>query len=152
MVQIVTITGMGDGTKTDEFSEKSQTAFDPTPLIFGISYCNFFSEKSIKKSCLEVQNLQHIFGLEDIPLPLWKFSKNSSVLVSSPVPDYNDEEQNSKQIVGIQVLLQAGHVAQTLLVVFVFLRCWNSNSVGHFDHHFNLTFRRLFVSFVWPLC
>ena len=99
MVQIVTITGMGDGTKPD-------------------------SEKSIKKSCLEVQNLQYNFGLKDIPLPLWKFFKNSSVLVSSPVPDYYDEEQNSKQIVGIQVLLQAGHVAQTLLVVFVVLRCW----------------------------
>ena len=76
MVQIVTITGMGDGTKQDEFSEKSQTAFDTTPLIFEISYCNFFSEKSIKKSCFEVQNLQYNFGLKDIPLPLWKFSKN----------------------------------------------------------------------------
>ena len=27
--------------KTDEFSEKFQTAFDPPPLIFGKSYCNF---------------------------------------------------------------------------------------------------------------
>ena len=32
--------GTGDGTKTDEFSEKFQTAFDP-PLIFGKLYCGF---------------------------------------------------------------------------------------------------------------
>ena len=28
--------------KSDEFSEKIQTAFNPTPLIFGKSYFNFF--------------------------------------------------------------------------------------------------------------
>ena len=28
-------------TKTDKFSEKFQTAFDPPPLIFGKSYCGF---------------------------------------------------------------------------------------------------------------
>ena len=28
--------------KTDEFSEKFQTAFDPPPLIFGKLYCKFF--------------------------------------------------------------------------------------------------------------
>ena len=27
--------------KTDEFSEKFQTAFDPPPLIFGKLYCGF---------------------------------------------------------------------------------------------------------------
>ena len=47
-----------------------------------------------KKTIEEVQYLQHIFGLRGTPLPLWKFSENSSVLVSSPVPDYNDEERN----------------------------------------------------------
>ena len=31
-------------TKTDEFSEKFQTAFDPAPLIFGKSYCRFFKK------------------------------------------------------------------------------------------------------------
>ena len=32
--------GKGNPTKTDEFSDKFQTAFDP-PLIFGKSYCGF---------------------------------------------------------------------------------------------------------------
>ena len=32
--------GTGGPTKTDEFSEKFQTAYDP-PLIFGKSYCGF---------------------------------------------------------------------------------------------------------------
>ena len=31
-------------TKTDEFSEKFQTAFDPPPLIFGKSCCRFFKK------------------------------------------------------------------------------------------------------------
>ena len=30
--------------KTDEFSEKFQTAFDPPPLIFGKSCCRFFKQ------------------------------------------------------------------------------------------------------------
>ena len=38
----VRVLGTGDNTKADEFSEKFQTAFDPTPLIFGKSCYNFF--------------------------------------------------------------------------------------------------------------
>ena len=33
--------GKDNPTKTDEFLEKFQTAFDPPPLIFGKSYCAF---------------------------------------------------------------------------------------------------------------
>ena len=36
------LTGKGGNTKSDEFLEKFQTAFDLPPLIFGKSYCNFF--------------------------------------------------------------------------------------------------------------
>ena len=32
----------GQATKSDEFSEKFQTAFDPSPLIFGKLYCIFY--------------------------------------------------------------------------------------------------------------
>ena len=46
--------GTGQGTKTDEFSEKFQTAFDPPPLIFGKSYCKFHFDFMLKKSCLKV--------------------------------------------------------------------------------------------------
>ena len=36
------VLGKHPPSKTDEFSEKFQTAFDPPPLIFGKSYCGFF--------------------------------------------------------------------------------------------------------------
>ena len=42
--------------KTDEFSEKFQTAFDP-PLIFGKSYCKFFS-----KFMTEVSSISRVSG------------------------------------------------------------------------------------------
>ena len=34
--------GKDPATKSDEFLEKFQTVFDPSPLIFGELYCNFF--------------------------------------------------------------------------------------------------------------
>ena len=34
--------GKGPATKSDEFLEKFQTAFDHSPLIFGKLCCNFF--------------------------------------------------------------------------------------------------------------
>ena len=56
--------GTGQATKTDEFSEKFQTAFDLPPpthsLIFGKLYCNFLGIMS-KKKPIKVQNLQHTF-------------------------------------------------------------------------------------------
>ena len=43
LIQIIYLElGKGKNTKSDEFSEKFQTAFDPLPLIFGKLYCNFF--------------------------------------------------------------------------------------------------------------
>ena len=48
-------------TKTVDFSEKSQTAFDPPPLIFRKSCCKFCINFMLKKLCLKVQNLQHKF-------------------------------------------------------------------------------------------
>ena len=47
--------GTGGASKTDEISEKFQTAFGPPPLIFGKSCCNFIT----KKPCLKVQYMQH---------------------------------------------------------------------------------------------
>ena len=38
----------GGATKSDEFLEKFQTAFDPAPLIFGKLYRNFFRKTSEK--------------------------------------------------------------------------------------------------------
>ena len=35
--------------KSDEFSEKFQTAFDPSPIIFGKLYCDF-RDKIVDKS------------------------------------------------------------------------------------------------------
>ena len=35
--------------KSDEFSEKFQTAFDPSPIIFGKLYCDF-RDKIVEKS------------------------------------------------------------------------------------------------------
>ena len=75
--------GTVDASKTDEFSEMFQTAFD-LPLILGKSRCIFS-----KKNCLKVQNMQLNFGIQDDPPPcllLWNFSENSSILVESPVP------------------------------------------------------------------
>ena len=39
--------GKGPATKSDEFLEKFQTAFDPTPLIFGKLYCKFFMTNTV---------------------------------------------------------------------------------------------------------
>ena len=64
------IWGTGNDTKTDEFLEKFQTAFDP-PLIIGKSCCNFFKLHA-QKPCLQVQKLQHQFlDWNDVPIP-WK--------------------------------------------------------------------------------
>ena len=47
--------GTGEATKTDEFSEKFQTAFDPLPpLIFGKLDCNFCLGKHPKKTYIKV--------------------------------------------------------------------------------------------------
>ena len=63
-----------DDTKTDEFFEKFQRAFD---LLPSFSENHVFPEKLTKKTCLKVQNLQINFRTEN------DFSENSSVVVSS---------------------------------------------------------------------
>ena len=69
------------GRVMDEFSEKFQTAFDPTPLIFGKLYCIFFPKKPWLKS--KICNI--IFWIENGLHPtLWNLSINSSVLVPWP--------------------------------------------------------------------
>ena len=55
---------VGDATKTDEFSEKSLTAFD----LFEKSFYFFFNFM-LKKPCLKVQNLQNKFLDWKWPLP-----------------------------------------------------------------------------------
>ena len=44
MIIYIFCLGKPHPTKTDEFSEKFQTAFDPPLLIFGKSYCRFFKK------------------------------------------------------------------------------------------------------------
>ena len=55
--------------KTDEFSEKFQTAFDP-PLILGKSYCNFFPEFMTKVPFIMAKICNIIFLIENDPPPL----------------------------------------------------------------------------------
>ena len=50
---VFAILGMPCTSKTDEFLEKLQTAFDPPPLIFGKSYCNFFFKVHAQKAILK---------------------------------------------------------------------------------------------------
>ena len=57
---VLTPLGKGGATKSDEFSEKFQTAFDP-PLIFGKLYCNFFSENVRKKPLIKFKNCSTSF-------------------------------------------------------------------------------------------
>ena len=52
--------GTGQATKTDEFSEKFQTAFDPIPHCQKIMV-QFFSEIAEKIPYMMVQILQHKF-------------------------------------------------------------------------------------------
>ena len=60
----------GDATKTDEFSEKFQTAFDPQPPTFSENHAANLSGKRPKKICLRVQNLfLFVFGLKMPLLP-----------------------------------------------------------------------------------
>ena len=60
--------------KQMNFHKKIQIDLPP-PLIFGESCCNF-SEKSFKKPCLKLQNLQHNFWIENpsptLPLELFR--------------------------------------------------------------------------------
>ena len=71
--------GTDDGTKTNEFSEKFQTAFDPQPPTFSENHAAILSQRHPKKTCLRVQNLQQFFldwKCPSSPLPHRNFSEN----------------------------------------------------------------------------
>ena len=59
--------GTGDDTKTDEFSEEFQTAFDffPPPTFSENHVANFIQFHA-QKSCLKVQDLKHDFSIENL--------------------------------------------------------------------------------------
>ena len=71
--------GTHSPSKTDEFSEKFQTAFGP-PLIFGKSYCVFFGIHD-RRTVYNGKNLQYKF------LEFQNFSENSSVLEEVGFPN-----------------------------------------------------------------
>ena len=71
--------------KTDGFSEKFQTAFDPPPLIFGKLCCNFFLKFMTEVSSIMAKIWNINFWIENDPPP-WNFSENSSVLEGVGVP------------------------------------------------------------------
>ena len=49
-MRLATGLGTAQATKTDDFLEKLQTAFDLSTLIFGKLFCNLFPEKALDKS------------------------------------------------------------------------------------------------------
>ena len=59
-------------TKLDEFWEKFQTAFDPSPHFQKIRL-QFFSEKPSSKPCIKVQICKLNFCLENDPPTPWHF-------------------------------------------------------------------------------
>ena len=67
--------GTGGGTKTDEFSEKFQRAFDPPSLIFGNLYCKSFSENPCVKPCIKVYNINFWTENDTPPHPFGTFLK-----------------------------------------------------------------------------
>ena len=73
--------------KTDEFSEKFQTAFVPPPrLIFGKSYCGFFQEYMTEELFIMAKICNINFWIGNDPPPFWNFSEKTSVLVGPSVP------------------------------------------------------------------
>ena len=68
--------GTGQGTKTDEFSERSKQPLTPPPSHFRKIILQFFPKKSCFKPCLKVQNLQYKFLDRQWPTPLASFPKN----------------------------------------------------------------------------
>ena len=80
--------GMPNNTKTDEFSEKFQTAFDPPPPThFQKVILQFFPKFMTEVSSIMAKVCNIIFWIENAPPPpLWNFSENSSVLVAVRFP------------------------------------------------------------------
>ena len=84
-------------TKTDEFSDKFQTTFDPPPPPISAKFCRFFGTRwrlcflapfycQIYPQCKGKFAIQ-IFGSDMTPPPsFWNFSANPSVLVKECFP------------------------------------------------------------------
>ena len=68
--------GKDGPTKTDEFLEKFQTAFDPPPLIFGKTCCAFFPEYMTEEAFImaKICNINFWIG-NDPPPPFGTFPK-----------------------------------------------------------------------------
>ena len=95
--------GLGGATKTDELSEKFQTAFDPPP------YAIFFG-KRWNKPCFKIQNLQRLLDWkwpsQSSPPPFGTFPKIHK-RVTSPFPFlYSNSNSNSMKFFLEQNLLQ----------------------------------------------
>ena len=96
-------------TKTDEFLEKFQTAFDPPPSSFSENYVadflkhtlkipplyHFYAKKTLFKS---PKFATKIFGLEMTPPPVRNFSENSSVFVGWGFPKRVNSRRNLKRL------------------------------------------------------
>ena len=76
--------GTGGGTKTDEFSEKFQRAFDPPSLIFGNLYCKSFSVNPCVKPCIKVYNINFWTENDTPPHPFGTFLKIHPIWHSHP--------------------------------------------------------------------
>ena len=70
--------GTGDDSKMDEFSEKYQTAFDPSPHFQKTMLQIFYQLRAQKALLKGPKYATWISGLK-MTLPPWNFSENSSV-------------------------------------------------------------------------
>ena len=72
-LKTLTVTHLGklSPSKTDEFSEKFQTAFDPPPLIFGKLCCTFFPKFMTEVSSIMAKICNINFWIENDPPPLF---------------------------------------------------------------------------------
>ena len=82
----ISVLGKDGVSKTDEFLEKFQTAFDHPPHFRKIML-RFFPEYMTEEAFImaKICNINFWIG-NDPPPPFWNFSKNSSVLEMPPFP------------------------------------------------------------------
>ena len=67
--------GTPSPSKTDEFSEKFQTAIDPPPSFFGKLYCKFFLKFMTEVSSIMAKICNINFWIENGPPPFGTFPK-----------------------------------------------------------------------------
>ena len=142
---------MGDDTKTDEFSEKFQTAFAPPPS-FSEYHIAFFSEKSQKNPVYRSKICNIFLDWKIIPSSFGSFPKIHPFWYRHPSLAITMRSKTASKLLEFKCCCKLDMLRKHCPWCLLSWDVGNSNSVGHFDHHFNLTFRRLFVSFVWPLC